>query len=83
MKASWSFAASVAALASKAVASSDCHCLPGDSCWPSTSSWDSLNNTVGGRLVATVPIGTPCHDPNYNGAECTNLQDDWYLPQTQ
>ncbi|OJI82813.1 hypothetical protein ASPTUDRAFT_191301 [Aspergillus tubingensis CBS 134.48] len=82
MKASWSFAATVAALASKAVASSDCHCLPGDSCWPSTSSWDSLNSTVGGRLVATVPIGTPCHDPNYNGAECTNLQDNWYYPQT-
>ncbi|PWY71002.1 FAD-binding domain-containing protein [Aspergillus heteromorphus CBS 117.55] len=84
MKAS-TVAASVAALATRALASSSsssCHCMPGDSCWPSTSSWDSLNTTVGGRLVATVPIGTPCHDPNYNGDECTTLQDNWYYPQT-
>ncbi|PWY68942.1 FAD/FMN-containing dehydrogenase [Aspergillus sclerotioniger CBS 115572] len=81
MKASWTLAA-IAALTSQAVASSDCHCLPGDSCWPSTSTWESLNSTVGGRLVATVPIGTPCHDPTYNGTACTDLQDNWYYPQT-
>ncbi|PYH91411.1 FAD/FMN-containing dehydrogenase [Aspergillus ellipticus CBS 707.79] len=82
MKASWTLAATAAAFSSQALATSDCHCLPGDSCWPATSSWDSLNSTVGGRLVATVPIGTPCHGPSYNGAECTTLQDNWYYPQT-
>ncbi|KAL4893189.1 FAD/FMN-containing dehydrogenase [Aspergillus ambiguus] len=82
MKASWAFAATVAALPAGVLSSSDCYCLPGDSCWPATSSWDSLNSTVGGRLVATVPIGSPCHDPTYDGTACKDLQDDWYLPQT-
>ncbi|KKY37574.1 putative isoamyl alcohol [Diaporthe ampelina] len=45
-----------------------CRCLPGDACWPATSSWDSLNTTVGGKLIATVPIGSVCHDPTYDEA---------------
>ncbi|KAH8678480.1 isoamyl alcohol oxidase [Xylariales sp. PMI_506] len=63
-------------------AASRCHCLPGDACWPTTSQWTALNNTVEGRLVATVPIGTPCHGSSYNEDACTTLQSDWYLPQT-
>ena len=62
---------------------STCYCFPGDSCWPSTSAWAQLNTTVGGRLIATVPIGTPCHDPNYDAAACIALQGQWTLPQTQ
>ncbi|KAJ5379865.1 uncharacterized protein N7496_002293 [Penicillium cataractarum] len=78
----------VAALASTAVASpscerrsSSCRCMPGDDCWPAASAWASLNNTVGGRLIATVPIGSPCHDPNYDAAACTALQNTWTEPQ--
>ncbi|RAL16297.1 putative isoamyl alcohol oxidase [Aspergillus homomorphus CBS 101889] len=84
MKASWALAAATAALTStvSATNSGDCHCLPGDSCWPSTSSWDALNSTVNGRLVATVPVGTPCHAPNYDAAACKDLQSNWYHPQT-
>lgn len=65
-----------------ALAKNDCYCLPGDSCWPSTSKWDALNSTVGGRLVATVPLGSPCHDPNYDADACAALQNSWTLPQT-
>lgn len=61
----------------------DCRCLPGDECWPSPSSWNTLNTTVGGRLIATVPIGTPCHDPHYDAIACAKLQAEWNLPQTQ
>jgi len=68
---------------SMALASENCHCFPGDSCWPSTEAWSNLNSTVGGRLIATVPIGTPCHDPTFNAAECANLQSEWTLVQTQ
>ncbi|OJK02345.1 hypothetical protein ASPACDRAFT_76732 [Aspergillus aculeatus ATCC 16872] len=84
MKASWALAAATAALTStvSATDASDCHCLPGDDCWPSTSSWDTLNSTVNGRLIATVPIGTPCHAPNYDAAACKELQSNWYYPQT-
>ena len=69
------------ALASTAVAD-QCHCLPGDKCWPSTSAWSALNHTIGGRLVATVPIGTPCHAPTYNAAACAALKSNWTLPET-
>ncbi|KAJ5975562.1 hypothetical protein N7481_009269 [Penicillium waksmanii] len=72
--------ATVAALASTALAESQCHCLPGDSCWPATSEWSSLNHTVGGRLVATVPIGTPCHAPTYDAAACAALRSNWNEP---
>ncbi|PYH45020.1 putative isoamyl alcohol oxidase [Aspergillus saccharolyticus JOP 1030-1] len=84
MKASWALAAATAALTSTVTATnaSDCHCLPGDSCWPSTASWDALNSTVNGRLVATVPVGTPCHAPNYDADACKELQSNWYYPQT-
>ncbi|KAJ6113991.1 FAD-binding type 2 [Penicillium sp. IBT 18751x] len=75
------WAVSLWALASSAVAE-QCHCLPGDRCWPSTAAWSALNSTVGGRLVATVPIGTPCHAPTYDAAACAALKSDWTLPQT-
>ena len=62
---------------------SQCRCLPGDACWPSSATWNKLNATVGGRLVATVPIGSPCHDPTYDEAACTALQNEWTSTSTQ
>ncbi|EAW08572.1 putative isoamyl alcohol oxidase [Aspergillus clavatus NRRL 1] len=84
MKISWTLATAVAALSSTAAAwgTPRCRCLPGDSCWPSQSSWDALNSTVGGRLIATVPLGSPCHDPTYDADACKALQADWNLPET-
>ncbi|KAL2844064.1 hypothetical protein BJY01DRAFT_264075 [Aspergillus pseudoustus] len=60
----------------------NCHCLPEDSCWPASNKWDALNSTVGGRLIATVPIGSPCHDPTYDADACAELQANWNYPQT-
>ena len=60
-----------------------CHCLPGDSCWPAPAIWNALNSTLRGRLVATVPIGSPCHNPHYDQAACAALQAGWTEPQTQ
>ncbi|KAH7321613.1 hypothetical protein BKA65DRAFT_408007 [Rhexocercosporidium sp. MPI-PUGE-AT-0058] len=57
--------------------SATCLCMPRDICWPSPSTWDQLNSTVGGRLVATVPLGSPCHDPVYNETACAALRDGW------
>ncbi|ORY61468.1 uncharacterized protein BCR38DRAFT_347635 [Pseudomassariella vexata] len=54
-----------------------CMCFPGDTCWPSEVDWAGLNATVGGRLIATVPLGSPCHDPTYNATECAYLQSQW------
>ncbi|EFQ34535.1 FAD binding domain-containing protein [Colletotrichum graminicola] len=55
----------------------DCKCFPGDSCWPVTAQWDALNTTVGGNLIATIPLGSPCHDPTYDAATCASLQSAW------
>ncbi|KAF4781198.1 FAD binding domain-containing protein [Colletotrichum scovillei] len=58
-------------------AAGDCKCFPGDACWPATAQWDALNTTVGGNLIATVPLGAPCHDPVYDAATCATLQSEW------
>ena len=63
--------------------STDCHCLPSDDCWPSIREWNALNSSVGGRLVAAISIGAPCHDPYYNAAVCKNLQQLWTTPGLQ
>jgi len=60
-----------------------CKCFPGDACWPSASAWNTLNETVGGRLIATVPLAQACHDPNYDSARCQSLRDGWQNPATQ
>lgn len=54
-----------------------CRCFPGDECWPSDAEWSSLNTTVEGRLIATVPLGSPCHDPSYDEEQCAYLRNQW------
>ncbi|KAF3023662.1 hypothetical protein E8E14_013427 [Neopestalotiopsis sp. 37M] len=66
----------IATLASNS-SSSVCKCFPGDACWPSQTEWDLLNTTVSGRLVATIPLGSPCHAPTYDAEQCASLQDQW------
>ena len=71
---------------SSGLKSADCRCFPGDACWPSEKQWDAFNHTIGGRLVATVPLAAPCHNDDftpYDKATCTTLQDGWLQPQTQ
>ncbi|PVI01570.1 FAD/FMN-containing isoamyl alcohol oxidase-like protein MreA [Periconia macrospinosa] len=61
-----------------------CRCFPGDECWPNQSTWDTLNSTVGGKLVKTVPLGSPCHDSTfgaYDEGKCKSLQDQWLNPE--
>ncbi|KAH8652252.1 hypothetical protein BX600DRAFT_417740 [Xylariales sp. PMI_506] len=57
-----------------------CKCFPGDECWPTQAGWDNYNSTVSGRLIATTPLGSPCHDPDYNEELCTSLQSQWLQP---
>lgn len=60
-----------------------CKCFPGDACWPSKQEWDEFNTTVGGRLIKTVPLGSPCHDPHYDAALCETLRSQWTLSPVQ
>lgn len=84
MKTASGVAAVLAGLAGVAAAAPmQCRALPGDANWPDRASWAKLNNTVHGRLVATVPIGHVCHDPTYDEAACAALQQAWTEPVTQ
>ena len=60
-----------------------CRCFPSDKCWPTPSVWSAFNQTVEGGLIATVPLGQPCHDPDFNAATCSSLQSQWTLPDIQ
>ncbi|KAI1524242.1 GlcD FAD FMN-containing dehydrogenase [Pyrenophora tritici-repentis] len=54
-----------------------CKTFPGDDSWPSTAEWDGFNKTVSGRLIATVPLGSPCHGSSFNNATCESLKSQW------
>ena len=56
---------------------SSCRNIPGDPGWPSTCAWNALNATVGGRLIATVPLAHVCHDPTYDKAACDYVTENW------
>ncbi|USP78593.1 hypothetical protein yc1106_05867 [Curvularia clavata] len=54
-----------------------CKTFPGDWFWPQPFEWSLFNKTVGGRLVATVPLGAPCHGASFNSATCESLKSQW------
>jgi len=70
-------------VASAAGSSDDCKTFPGDKSWPSQAEWGALNETVGGRLVATVPLGAPCHGSAFDNATCEALKSQWQYEQIQ
>lgn len=69
---------------SHSTAEPHCRCFPGDECWPSLAKWGHLNETLGGKLIATVPIASPCHDTfpgvSYDAEECARIQENWAWP---
>ncbi|KAB8069122.1 hypothetical protein BDV29DRAFT_161738 [Aspergillus leporis] len=48
-------------------------------CWPSDSEWRSLNRTVSGRLIKTVPVASVCYpsEPAYNPETCQSVRSNW------
>lgn len=60
-----------------------CRKLPHDEDWPTQETWAALNATVDGKLIATVPLASSCHDPNYDAAKCDPLRENWEYAQTQ
>ncbi|KAL2847776.1 hypothetical protein BJY01DRAFT_234168 [Aspergillus pseudoustus] len=65
----------------RSVAAISCRCFPGDSCWPTLEKWQQFNKSIDGRLVATVPLGVPCHEPHYDEELCGQLQTQWTTPE--
>lgn len=66
-------------------ANSSCKSIPGDAAWPSSKVWNALNETVNGRLIATVPLPSVCHSKpfgTYNEDACTAIKTAWLNDQT-
>ena len=64
-------------------ASASCRCMPSDTCWPTVQEWSRFNVSLGGKLIATVPLASPCHVPHYDASTCQYLQKNWNIPSLQ
>lgn len=64
--------------------SASCKCFPGDACWPTKCEWDAFNATIGGRLVATTPLGSVCYpqSKDYDAKACSYVKAHWPIPET-
>lgn len=56
-----------------------CKVYPNDSSWPDTVAWQSLNETISGRLITPTAVGAVCHpsNPAFNNDTCTDLLSRW------
>lgn len=72
-----------ASLCGPATKRRDCKNVPGDTGWPTSQDWAKLNQTVGGRLIATVPAASVCHGKTYDESACDTLRGGWDFPQVQ
>jgi hypothetical protein len=62
-----------------------CRTFPGDADWPTAEQWSEFNKTLGGKLIATVPIASACHVDQftpYSQSECAAVQNVWGYPET-
>ncbi|KAI0479882.1 hypothetical protein F4859DRAFT_530027 [Xylaria cf. heliscus] len=69
----------VVALFSNLVSANSCKCVPSDPCWPSTAEWDSLNVTISGRLIQSVPPAVVCYPSRqeYDQKACEDILQQW------
>lgn len=60
----------------------DCRAYPGSCDWPSPGEWQTLNESVGNRLLKPLPPAAPCHlnEPDYNDSLCANITSQWSNP---
>jgi hypothetical protein len=70
-------------VASYVINNGTCRCFPGDPCWPTQHEWYAFNDTVNGQLIKTVPLGSPCHAPDYNEILCEELKSEWISSSIQ
>lgn len=78
-------AAAAGSLASSHLARANtttCKCYADQSCWPTDSRWQALNQAVQGRLSKFVPPAAACY-PTYGNATtanadaCTAIKANW------
>ncbi|PVH73996.1 FAD-binding domain-containing protein [Cadophora sp. DSE1049] len=63
-------------------ANQTCKTTPSDPTWPSHQEWSSLNASIGGALIKTVPVASSCYSNNpFNStAACDEVQAGWSTP---
>ena len=56
-----------------------CKPTPGSAEWPAASEWQSLNDSISGRLIAPVPPGLVCQptSASFNNETCQTLVEQW------
>jgi hypothetical protein len=56
------------------------NCQPQDPCWPRDAEWEAFNQTVSGRLQATVMFSSPCFpsSPNFDNATCAIIHQNYF-----
>lgn len=62
-----------------------CRCYPTDPCWPNATEWQDFNQTLGGKLLATMPIASQCHHDAFapfDAEACAKLRSAWFLDDT-
>lgn len=66
-------------LAATASASARCKVTPHDVEWPSLSDWGSLNASIDGQLLRTVPVASSCWTDNPFGSSvsCNTVESSW------
>ena len=68
-----------------ASAQASCKPIPGDPLWPAPAVWQRLNETVQGRLIATVPLPSVCHKQpfgTFSQDACDAVKKEWSEDQT-
>lgn len=56
-----------------------CRSTPSEASWPSTAQWASLNASIDGRLLRTVPAASSCWpgNPFDSSIDCQDVMDGW------
>lgn len=61
------------------LSSGQCKTFPGDADWPSANLWDLADSLLGGALIKTVPLASPCYHNwgNYDADVCALVTANW------
>lgn len=61
------------------LAKQNCRATPSDASWPSTEEWASLNASIDGTLLRTVPAASSCWPGNPFGSklDCEDVSNGW------
>lgn len=73
------FTGAALAIPAPSNSSRSCKVTPFDSEWPSIAEWNSLNSSIGGRLLQTTPVASSCWTANPFGSQvpCDIVDANW------